>query len=128
MDIVSDGLTVIRNGQKSGLDRVTLRGSKLLEQIAAILKDRGYIKDFSVMKDKKFFIDVKLKYDDSEKPVIRKINRISKNSCRLYSKADKIPRIMNGYATVIITTSRGVMTGREAREKKIGGEPVCYVF
>jgi small subunit ribosomal protein S8 len=129
IDLIADGLTVIRNGQSAKKTDVVLMGNKTLSGVLGIFKELGYIEDFNAKKkDKKNLISVKLKYDEAGMPVITNLVRMSKCSRRLYCKSDEIPRIANGYATVILSTSKGIMTGKKAREASQGGEALCYVM
>jgi len=128
-NIISDGLTVLRNAQIAGKEEVTIPGAKILYEIMRIFKDKGLIKDFAPKKEKKKnLLSVKLKYDAKGNPVITQLKQISSSSRRVYAGNKSIPRIANGYATVILSTSKGVMTGKEASEKKCGGEVLCYVM
>ena len=129
MDIVSDCLTRIRNGLMGNLSTVELLYSKQIMSILRVLKEEGYILDF-VEKDirkgiKK--IEVSLKYYDT-KPVIKEIKRISKPSLRVYSNVADIPVVYNGLGIAILSTSKGILSDFEARQKNIGGEVICYVF
>ena len=129
MDIISDSITKIRNAQKSKQDAVQIKGNSLLSKICGILVSSGFIDSYKEKKEKgKYFIDLKLKYDKLGKPVISNLTRISKLSRRMYSGAQDLPRIANGFATIIVSTSKGVMTGKEAKEKNVGGEVIFYVI
>ena len=129
MDIIANALTKIRNGQKAKKTAVTVVGNKLLLNVCKILKEEGYIEGYHHnTKEKKNFLDITLKYDERGSAVISKITRVSHPSRRVYTKSDAIPRVANGLATVILSTPLGVLTGREAEEKKVGGEVVCYVL
>ena len=129
MDIIANALTKMRNAQKVKKETVTVMGNKLLLEICKILKNRGYVEEYRHnTKEKKNFINITLKYDSSGRPVISKIVRISHCSRRVYKKAGEIPRIMNGLATVIVSTSKGILTGLEAGERGVGGEIICYVL
>ena len=129
MDIIADAITKIRNGQKAKQESVTIIGNKLLNKMCKILKREGYIEEFhSNTKEKKNLIDITLKYNERGEPVISNISRISRPSRRVYSSANNIPRIANGFATVVMSTPKGILTGKEAKEKKVGGEVVGYVL
>ena len=109
--------------------KVKFPANKLVKDIIAILKEKHYLDSYEVInKDKKHFAQVKIKHDKSGRAVFREIKFFSKSSLRIYCKVKKIPRIKNGFATVIMSTSLGVMTGKEARKKNVGGEPICYIF
>ena len=127
--IVSKGITSIRNAQMAGHQIVKFPTNKLMNNILNILRKKKYIESFeTINSDKKNFVQVVLKKDFSQRGVIREIQMISKDKLRVYCSSKNIPRKRNGYATVIVSTSKGVMTGREAKEQKLGGEPICYVF
>ena len=126
-DPIADMLTRIRNAQMVEKPSVTLPASKLKTAIAKVLKDEGYIEDFAVRSnDGKAMIEIGLKYY-AGKPVIEKIERVSRPGLRIYKGRDDIPRVMNGLGVAIVSTSRGVMTDRRARETGVGGEVLCVV-
>ena len=126
-DPIADMLTRIRNAQMVEKPSVTLPASKLKTAIAKVLKDEGYIEDFAVRGEGgKPELEIALKYY-AGKPVIEKIERISRPGLRIYKGRDDIPRVMNGLGVAIVSTSKGVMTDRRARETGIGGEVLCVV-
>ena len=126
-DPVSDMLTRIRNAQLIGHAEVSMPASKLKASIAQVLKDEGYIEDFAVRDNEgKPVIEIGLKYY-AGKPVIEKIERISRPGLRIYKGREDIPQVMNGLGVAIVSTSRGVMTDRKARETGVGGEVLCIV-
>jgi len=126
-DPISDMLTRIRNAQMAEKAQVLMPSSKLKVAIAKVLKDEGYIEDFSVRQaEKKAELEVLLKYY-AGRPVIERIERVSKPGLRVYKGANDIPRVMNGLGVAIVSTSKGVMTDRKARADNIGGEVLCYV-
>ena len=126
-DPIADMLTRIRNAQATEKVSVIIPASKVKQAIAQVLKDEGYIEDFAVRKnDGKALIEIGLKYY-AGKPVIEKIERISRPGLRIYKGRDDIPRVMNGLGVAIVSTSKGVMTDRRARETGIGGEVLCVV-
>ncbi|MGI9257033.1 MAG: 30S ribosomal protein S8 [Salinispira sp.] len=127
-DSIADMLTKIRNGSMTGLERVDILQSNLKLEIVKILKNEGYIKNFKVLKDNNGAIRVFLKYSDDESPVIQGIRKISTPGRRVYSGYKKLPRIFNGYGTLIVSTSAGVTTGKKASEKKLGGELICSIW
>ena len=128
-DPIADMLTRIRNGAKAGKKWVTIPSSKLRKEVARILAEEHFIKNYQYVEyDKQDEIRVFLRYDSDEKPIIRGIKRISKPGLRMYSRADNLPRVLNGLGIAIISTSSGVMTDREARVKGVGGEIICYVW
>ncbi len=126
-DPIADMLTRIRNAQSAEKTSVTMPASKLKTAIAQVLKDEGYIEDFKqVDNDGKPLLDMELKYH-AGRPVIEKIERISRPGLRIYKGAQEIPTIMNGLGIAIVSTSRGVMTDRKARSTGVGGEILCVV-
>lgn len=128
-DPVSDMLTKIRNASREKFDRVDVRTSKIKLEVVKILKNEGYIKNFKKSQtDGHDSIRVFLKYDDEMEPVIHDIQKISKPGRRIYSGYKKLPRIFNGYGTLIVSTSTGVTTGRKAAERQVGGELICSVW
>ena len=127
-DPVADYLTRIRNAQKARHPYVDVPASKLKRAITQILLDKGFVKDYVNVEDnKQGLIRVYLKYMRGGKPVIEKITRVSKPGLRRYVGAGDLPRVMNGLGIAIISTSRGVMTDKEARHAGIGGEVLAYV-
>ncbi len=128
-DPVADMLTKIRNASMAKFERVDITPSKLKLEIIKILKNEGYIKNFKKMnQDDLETIRVFLKYDDRQQPVIHGIQKISTPGRRVYSGYRKLPRVLNGYGTVIVSTSSGVTTGRKAAEKQVGGELICSIW
>ncbi len=126
-DPIADMLTRIRNAQATEKVSVFVPASKVKQAIAQVLKDEGYIEDFAVRSaDGKSMIEIGLKYY-AGKPVIEKIERVSRPGLRIYKGRDDIPRVMNGLGVAIVSTSRGVMTDRRARETCRGGEVHCDV-
>ncbi len=126
-DPIADMLTRIRNAQMVGHREVMMPASKLKSSIAAVLKDEGYIEDFGQRdKDGKSELVVSLKYY-AGRPVIEKLERISKPGLRVYKGRDNLPKVMNGLGIAILSTSRGVMTDTKARATGVGGEVLCIV-
>jgi len=126
-DPIADFLTRIRNGQSSGKVDINCPVSKMKLAIARVLKDEGYIEDFAVADaDGKPALRVQLKYYEG-RPVIDRLERVSKPGLRVYKGKDDLPTILSGMGTVIISTSKGVMTGRQARDAGHGGEVLCIV-
>ena len=126
-DPIADMLTRIRNAQRSDKTIVTMPSSKLKLAIAKVLKDEGYIEDFTVREvDNKPVLDIGLKYY-AGRPVIEKIDRVSRPGLRIYKPNNSLPKVMNGMGVAIISTSKGVMTERKARANGIGGEVLCIV-
>ncbi len=128
-DPIGDMFTRIRNGQMRNLNHVNIPASKFRSKILEILKSEGYINSFYLENDKKNLktIKVNLKYYEGS-PVIKEIKRISKPGRRVYSRANSIPKILNGLGMAIISTSQGVMSDMEARKNNVGGEIICKVF
>ena len=126
-DPIADMLTRIRNAQSTNKASVTMPASKLKGAIAGVLKDEGYIDDFAVRENEgKPLLDISLKYY-AGRPVIEKIERVSRPGLRVYRGNDNIPPVMNGLGVAIVSTSKGVMTDRKARAAGIGGEVLCVV-
>ncbi len=125
-DPIADLLTRIRNGQQRTKQTVDMPSSKLKMAVCDILKQEGYINGFSVEGDALKTLTVELKYFEG-KPVIEKIQRASRPSLRKYKSKDELPRVMGGFGTAIISTSKGVMTDKSARDLGIGGEVLCVV-
>ena len=129
-DPIADMLTRIRNGLHAGKETVTVPYSKMKAEIARILKEEGYISNCTVTGDTAATkaIEIELKYGNNGKKVVSGIKRISKPGLRVYAEADKLPRVLNGLGTAIISTSSGLMTDRDARKANVGGEVVAYVW
>jgi small subunit ribosomal protein S8 len=126
-DPISDMLTRIRNAQTVGHPEVSMPASRLKSAIAKVLKDEGYIEDFAVRDEgPKRELRIGLKYY-AGRPVIERLERVSKPGLRVYRGRDDIPRVMNGLGVAIVSTSRGVMTDRKARADGVGGEILCIV-
>lgn len=126
-DPIADMLTRIRNAQMVNKADVTMPSSKVKVAIANVLKDEGYIEDFSVQNDGvKANLTIGLKYY-AGKPVIERLQRVSKPGLRIYKGSQEIPKVMNGLGVTIVSTSKGVMTDRKARAAGIGGEVLCVV-
>ena len=127
-DPIADMLTRIRNANRVGRRLVLVPKSKICTGIAHVLKDEGYIEDFDVIDDERQgTIRVKLKYSNTGDKVIHTIDRESKPGCRVYRKVDDLPKVLNGMGIVVISTSKGVMSDRKAREANVGGELLCTV-
>ena len=128
-DPVADMLTKIRNAAQARHEKVDIPASKLKLEIVKILKTEGYIKNFKkVQEEGHSVIRIFLKYDESNAPVIHGIEKVSTPGRRVYSGYKDLPRVHNGYGTVIVSTSSGVTTGKKAAEKMVGGELVCTVW
>ncbi len=128
-DPIADFLTRIRNAQKAGLDVVSVPASKLKITLTHILKEEGFLKNFKCIRDRKQgVIKIALKYREDGTGVIRGIDRISRSSHRIYVGTGRLPYIKNGFGIAILSTSRGIMTDREARKLHLGGEHICSVY
>ncbi len=126
-DPISDMLTRIRNGQKARKERVAMPASKAKEAVAKVLKDEGYITEFATSGEgASRTLTVELKYFEGA-PVIEKIQRSSKPGLRIYRGKEDLPKVLGGLGVAIVSTSAGVMSDRQAREKGIGGEVICVV-
>lgn len=128
-DPIGDLLTRIRNGQSARLAAVKTPASKLRANVLEVLKREGYIRDFSLQKKQTGMaeINIELKYAEGQ-PAIRKIERISKPGRRVYSQIKSVPKVYNGLGISILSTPRGVLSDKEAREANVGGEVLCRVF
>ena len=128
-DPVADMLTKVHNAAIARHEKVDIPASKLKLEIIKILKTEGYIKNFKkVQEDGHSIIRIFLKYDDNNEPVIHGVKKISTPGRRVYSGYKDLPRVYNGYGTVIVSTSSGVTTGKKASEKMVGGELVCTIW
>lgn len=128
-DRIADMLTRIRNANQMRYETVEVLGSKMTLGIAEILKREGFINDFEYIKDiKGDKMNITLKYGDKKERVITGLKRISKSGLRVYAKSDEIPRVLNGLGIAIISTSKGLMTDKEARSAGLGGEVLAYIW
>lgn len=127
-DPIGNLLTVIRNGMRAQKETVDIPASKLNGRILEIFKTDGYVDDFQAMKNNvQGSFKVYLRYQN-KKPAIMGLKRISRPGLRIYKKNDELPRVLNGMGTAVISTSRGVVSDREARKLKLGGEVLCYIW
>ena len=128
-DTIADMLTRIRNANQMRYEEVKVPASKVKEEIARILKEAGYIKDYKLVKeDVQGTLVLTLKYTETRERVITGLKRISKPGLRVYVKNDEIPKVLNGLGIAIISTSKGIMTDKEARKENIGGEVLAYIW
>lgn len=128
-DIISDGLTRIRNAAMRRLDSTTLVYSKMMVSILEVFLSKGYIESFKVNEEgKKQSISVVLKYDDNGKSVINEIKKISKPGRRVYKPTSEIRLFKNGFGTIIVSTSKGVLSNEQAHNEKVGGEVICSIW
>lgn len=126
-DPIADMLTRVRNAQQVNKASVSMPSSKLKVAIAAVLKDEGYIDDFQVAGEKaKPVLEITLKYY-AGRPVIERLERVSRPGLRIYKGSEDLPRVMNGLGVAIVSTPRGLMTDRSARANRVGGEVICLV-
>ena len=128
-DTIADLLTRIRNAASAKHDTVEIPASNMKKAICQILVDEGYIKSFSVTEDgKQGMIKVVLKYGEGKTPVIKGLRRVSKPCLRIYSNVEDLPKVMKGLGIAIISTSKGVMTDRQARKENVGGEVLAFIW
>ena len=128
-DPISDMLTRVRNGIIASFDTVDVPNAKIKVNIAKILKSEGFIKNYKVIPDRRQgILRIFLKYDEAGDSVIGGLKRVSKPSCRIYAKRESIPQVLNGYGVSILSTSKGVMTDKQARKTGVGGEILCSVW
>jgi small subunit ribosomal protein S8 len=127
-DPIADMLTRIRNAIKARHPKVDVPASRLKTEIARILKEEGYILNYKMAEDgAKKTIRIYLKYQANNRPVISELRRVSRPGCRVYAASDEIPRVLGGLGVNILTTPKGVMTGRDARKQSVGGEVLCEI-
>jgi len=128
-DPIADMLTVIRNASRIRRDIVEVKNSRFSEEIMKILKEEKFVSNYKVIEDtKQGILRVYLKYSKTGSPAILGLKRVSKPGLRIYKKGDELPKVYGGLGIAIISTSAGLLTDKQAREKKIGGEVVCYVW
>jgi small subunit ribosomal protein S8 len=128
-DPIGDFLNRIRNGQKARFDKVDIPASRIKANLSRILKEEGYIKNYKFIRDdKQGILRVHLKYGESREGALVGAKRISRPGRRVYVGHEEIPRIMNGMGVSIVSTSRGVMTDRQARKERVGGEVLCSLW
>ena len=129
-DPVADMLTRIRNANKALHDRTEMPSSKLKEEIARILKEEGYVREYRVEQDARPYkvLVIELKYGRGRERVLTGLKRISKPGRRIYAGKDALPRVLGGMGTAILSTSRGVITSRTAEREGVGGEVICFVW
>lgn len=128
-DPIADMLTRIRNAVRAKKKEVNIPSSKLKIEIARILKEEGYIKSYKVIEDnKQGVLNITLKYTDDNQSAITGLRRVSKPGCRIYCTKDSIPKVLDGLGIVIISTSRGILTGKQCEELGLGGEVLCEIW
>ena len=128
-DPIADMLTRIRNANKALHEHATMPTSRMKVEIARLLKEEGYIRDYRIEQGEAFnTLVIELKYGRKRERVISSLKRISKPGRRVYARKDRLPRVLGGMGVAILSTSSGVMTGRSAQEKGVGGEVICFVW
>ena len=128
-DPIADMLTRIRNAAMGRKKEVRMPSSRMKVEIAKILKDEGYVRNFKVIDDSlQGFLNITLKYTDENQSVITGLKRVSKPGCRIYCKADSVPKVLDGLGIVIVSTSSGIVTGKKCQELGVGGEVLCQIW
>src|SRR3989338_1887675 len=128
-DPIADMLTIIKNASSSKKDVVEVKNSRFSGEILKLLKGEGFISNYKLIKDtNQGLLRIYLRYGKDATPAILGIRRVSKSSLRIYKKADELPKVYGGIGVAVISTSKGLMTDREAREKRLGGEVICSVW
>ena len=128
-DSLADGLTVVRNASRAKHQKVDLVASRLTEEVLKVLKKKGFISNYKkISAGSRSTLRVYLKFAADNRPAIRDIKRISKPSRRVYVASDKIPTVLQGLGIAVLSTSKGVLSNKEARKQKVGGEVLCYVW
>ena len=128
-DPIADMLTRIRNANKAMHDRAEMPSSRMKQEIARVLKAEGYIKDYRVVEGKPFdTLVIELKFGKGRQRVLTDLKRISKPGRRIYARKDRLPRVLGGLGTSILSTSTGIITGRQAAERGVGGEVIAFVW
>lgn len=128
-DPIADLLTRIRNGQKAGKDVISVPASGMKIGLVHLFREEGFVKNYKCIRDsKQGMIKIALKYRDDGQPVINELKRVSSPSRRVYKGSGDLPYVRNGYGVGFYSTSRGIMTDRQAREQKVGGEYICSIY
>ena len=128
-DPVADMLTRIRNANRALHDQAEMPASRMKTEIARLLKEEGYIKGYEIARGESFdTLVIKLKYREDRQRVITDLTRVSKPGHRIYARKDRLPKVLGGMGTAIMSTSRGIVTGRQAQELGVGGEVICFVW
>ncbi|HLR59567.1 MAG TPA: 30S ribosomal protein S8 [Pseudogracilibacillus sp.] len=128
-DPIADMLTRVRNANTVRHEKLDIPASKVKTEIADILKREGYVRNYEVIEDnKQNIIRIFMKYGNNDEQVIRGLKRISKPGLRVYAKAEEVPRVLNGLGTAIVSTSKGVLSDKEARAQVVGGEVLAYIW
>ena len=127
-DPISDMLLRIRNAQKAGLPSIELPGSRIKGEIARVMKDEGYITNFTMTNTIPRVLSIELKYNDDAEPAIRGMRRESKPGLRKFCGVQDIPNVLGGMGAAVLSTSGGILSGKEARKRKLGGELICTIW
>ncbi|MBN1594573.1 30S ribosomal protein S8 [candidate division FCPU426 bacterium] len=128
-DSIADLLTRIRNANRASHEKVDVPFSRIKQEIVRIIKDEGFIKNYRFIEDRRHgTIRVFMKYGPNRERVIKNLERISRPGCRVYTSAEEIPRVLGGLGVAILSTSKGIMTDRQARRAQVGGEVLCYIW
>jgi len=127
-DPISDMLLRIRNGLKAGLPSIELPGSRIKGEIARVMKDEGYITNFTMTNTVPRVLSIELKYNDDAEPAIRGVRRESRPGLRKFCGVQDIPNVLGGMGTAVLSTSGGILSGKEARKRKLGGELICTIW
>lgn len=128
-DPIADMLTRIRNANRALHETTEMPTSRLKVEIARLLKDEGYIKDYRIKRGESFdSLEIELKFGRNRERVITDLKRVSKPGRRIYARKDRLPRVLGGMGTAILSTSRGIVTSRQAQELGVGGEVICFVW
>lgn len=128
-DPIADMLTRVRNANTVRHEKLDVPASKVKTEIADILKREGYVRNYEVIEDnKQGILRIFMKYGNNDERVITGLKRISKPGLRVYAKADEVPRVLNGLGTAIVSTSKGVLSDKEARQQAVGGEVLAYIW
>jgi len=128
-DAITDLLTRLRNGMRAGHDRVDVPASRVKESVLKVLADEGYVGSYRRVEDQgRPVLRVALKYDGEGEPIVNGIERVSRPGRRVYARAKEIPEVLGGLGVSILSTSKGIVTGRQAREQRLGGEILCNVW
>lgn len=128
-DPIADLITRIRNANRASHEKVDIPASKMKQEVVRIIKEEGFIRNFKVLEDRRQgMIRVFLKYGPNRERIINEVERVSKPGRRVYTTADRIPRVLGGLGVAIISTSHGIMTDRQARRARVGGEVLCYIW
>lgn len=128
-DPIADMITRMRNAARIKRREVQMPSSKLKVELAKIFKDEGYIKNYKVLDDKKQgTLALTLKYSESNQSVITGLRRVSRPGCRIYSTHDRVPKVLDGLGVAVISTSKGITTGKKCEEQGVGGEVLCFIW